>query len=53
VIVVHSPIYFKHVRISAVALIKMGMHAVAGDNLEIMGLLVGFVEGDTIFVVDR
>lgn len=34
-----DPHYFKHVRISAVALIKMVMHAKSGGNLEVMGLL--------------
>ena len=39
-------------RISAVALIKMTMHAVAGGKNEIMGLMNGTVDGDTMIVVD-
>ncbi|KAG6039862.1 COP9 signalosome catalytic subunit rri1 [Claviceps citrina] len=44
--------YFKHVRVSAVALIKMMMHARSGGNLEIMGLMQGYVDGDTFVVTD-
>ena len=44
--------YFKHVRISAVALIKMAMHARSGGALEIMGLMQGYVESETFIVTD-
>lgn len=44
--------YFKHVRISAVALIKMTMHARSGGNLEVMGLMQGYVDNDTFVVTD-
>ncbi|TWU71072.1 COP9 signalosome catalytic subunit rri1 [Metarhizium rileyi] len=47
-----DPNHFKHVRISAVALIKMTMHARSGGNLEIMGLMQGYVDGDTFVVTD-
>ncbi|TDZ18797.1 COP9 signalosome complex subunit 5 [Colletotrichum sidae] len=47
-----KPNHFKNVRISAVALIKMVMHARSGGNLEIMGLMQGFVNGDTFIVTD-
>jgi len=47
-----DPVHYKHVRISAVALIKMTMHAVAGGKNEIMGLMNGTVDGDTMIVVD-
>ncbi|KAG5915088.1 COP9 signalosome catalytic subunit rri1, partial [Claviceps sorghi] len=47
-----DPNYFKHVRVSAVALIKMMMHARSGGNLEIMGLMQGYVDGDTFIVTD-
>ena len=33
------------VRISALALLKMAMHAKSGGNLEIMGMLYGKVQG--------
>lgn len=44
--------YFKHVRISAVALIKMTMHARSGGSLEVMGLMQGYTDGDTFVVTD-
>jgi len=47
-----DPTYFKKVKISAVALIKMVMHARSGGNLEIMGLLQGKVLNDTMVVMD-
>ncbi|KAH9903714.1 COP9 signalosome complex subunit 5 [Xylariomycetidae sp. FL2044] len=47
-----DPHYFKSVRISAVALIKMVMHARSGGEIEIMGLMQGYTDGDTIVVTD-
>ncbi|KAI0480782.1 Mov34/MPN/PAD-1 family protein [Xylariaceae sp. FL0804] len=47
-----DPHHFKHVRVSAVALIKMTMHARSGGELEIMGLMQGYTAGDTIVVTD-
>ncbi|KAI5457782.1 JAB1/Mov34/MPN/PAD-1 ubiquitin protease-domain-containing protein [Mariannaea sp. PMI_226] len=47
-----DPNYFKHVRISAVALIKMTMHARSGGNLEVMGLMQGYVDEETFVVTD-
>ena len=44
--------YFKHIRISAVALIKMVMHARSGGSLEVMGLMQGSIAGDTFIVTD-
>ena len=44
--------HFKRVKISAVALIKMVMHAKSGGDLEIMGLMQGKVKGDTFYVMD-
>lgn len=35
-----DPNYFRKVRISAVALLKMVMHARSGGSIEIMGLMV-------------
>jgi len=40
------------VKISALALLKMAMHAKSGGNLEIMGMLQGKVVGDTFLVLD-
>ena len=34
-----NPDHFKKVKISAVALIKMVMHARSGDDIEVMGLM--------------
>lgn len=47
-----DPNHFKHVRISAVALIKMAMHARSGGEIEVMGLMQGYVTGDTFIVTD-
>lgn len=47
-----DPQYFKHVRISAVALLKMVMHARSGGSIEIMGLMQGKIAGDTFVVTD-
>lgn len=44
--------HFKHVKISALALLKMVMHARSGKNIEVMGMMQGKVEGDTIIVMD-
>ena len=42
-----NPHFFKHVRVSALALIKMTMHCRSGSNLEVMGMLQA-VRLDTI-----
>lgn len=47
-----DPHYFKHIRISALALLKMVMHARSGGTLEVMGLLLGKVDGSTMIVMD-
>jgi COP9 signalosome complex subunit 5 len=47
-----DPKFFKHVKISAVALLKMTMHAVSGGKIEVMGTLQGKVEGNTMVVMD-
>ena len=48
----NDPHYFKNVRISAVALIKMVTHARSGGRLEVMGLMQGYTSGDTFVVTD-
>ena len=40
------------VKISALALLKMAMHAKSGGNLEIMGMLQGKIVGDSFLVLD-
>jgi len=54
-----DPVYFKNVKISGVALLKMLIHALDGlaktraeEDLEVMGLLQGKIEGDPIVVMD-
>jgi COP9 signalosome complex subunit 5 len=47
-----DPHHFKNVRISAVALLKMVMHARSGGNIEVMGLMQGKIAGDTFIVTD-
>lgn len=47
-----DPNYFKHVRISAVALIKMAMHARSGGAIEVMGLMQGYIDHETFIVTD-
>jgi len=44
--------YFKKIRISAIALIKMVMHARSGGTLEIMGLMQGKIVGNEMIVMD-
>ncbi|QIW94598.1 hypothetical protein AMS68_000116 [Peltaster fructicola] len=48
----NDPRYFKHVRISAIALIKMVMHARSGGSLEVMGIMLGYIQHDTFIVTD-
>jgi len=47
-----DPNYFKKVKISAVALLKMVMHARSGGKLEVMGLMQGKIDGNTMIVMD-
>jgi COP9 signalosome complex subunit 5 len=43
---------FKDVKISALALLKMVMHARSGGNIEVMGLMQGKVDANTLIVMD-
>ncbi|EPE04275.1 cop9 signalosome complex subunit 5 [Ophiostoma piceae UAMH 11346] len=47
-----DPSYFKSVRVSAIALIKMVMHARSGGSLEVMGLMQGYVDGTALVITD-
>ncbi|KAF1983155.1 COP9 signalosome complex subunit 5 [Aulographum hederae CBS 113979] len=47
-----DPHHFKHVRISAVALLKMVMHARSGGAIEVMGLMQGYIANETFIVTD-
>ncbi|OCT76885.1 hypothetical protein XELAEV_18032088mg [Xenopus laevis] len=44
--------YFKYCKVSALALLKMVMHARSGGNLEVMGLMLGKVDGETMIIMD-
>uniref|UniRef100_A0A0N4ZFK5 COP9 signalosome complex subunit 5 n=1 Tax=Parastrongyloides trichosuri TaxID=131310 RepID=A0A0N4ZFK5_PARTI len=44
--------YFKKVEISALALLKMSMHAKRGGDIEVMGVMQGKVSGNTMIVID-
>ncbi|RKF79355.1 COP9 signalosome complex subunit 5 [Golovinomyces cichoracearum] len=47
-----NPTYFQNVRISAVALLKMVMHARSGKSMEVMGLMQGKIAAGTFIVTD-
>eukprot|EP00042_Codosiga_hollandica_P057586 m.855551 g.855551 ORF g.855551 m.855551 type:complete len:335 (+) comp59625_c0_seq25:2626-3630(+) len=47
-----EPNYFKKVRVSAIALLKMVTHARSGKNLEVMGIMQGKIVADTFVVMD-
>ena len=47
-----NPNYFTHVRVSALALLKMTIHARSGGNIEIMGLMTGYASGTSIIITD-
>lgn len=47
-----DPNYFTHVRVSALALLKMTIHARSGGNIEVMGLMTGYVSGTSIIITD-
>lgn len=51
-ILFRSPHFFKDIKISALALLKMVMHARSGGTLEVMGLLLGKVDANTMIVMD-
>ncbi|KAF0293862.1 COP9 signalosome complex subunit 5 [Amphibalanus amphitrite] len=47
-----DPHFFKEIKISALALLKMVMHARSGGTLEVMGMLIGKVDGNIMMVMD-
>ncbi|KAJ3704633.1 hypothetical protein LUZ61_008338 [Rhynchospora tenuis] len=47
-----DPHFFKRVRVSALALLKMVVHARSGGSIEVMGLMQGKTDGDAIVVMD-
>ncbi|KAL1346759.1 COP9 signalosome complex subunit 5a isoform X1 [Arachis duranensis] len=48
----NDPHYFKRVKVSALALLKMVVHARSGGTIEVMGLMQGKIDGDSIIVMD-
>jgi COP9 signalosome complex subunit 5 len=48
----NDPHYFKRVKISALALLKMVVHARSGGTIEVMGLMQGKTDADSIIVMD-
>ena len=50
---ISSPYYFKHVKISALAMIKMLNHAKRGDPIEVMGLMTGKIAKGRILINSR
>lgn len=47
-----DPNYFTSIHVSAVALLKMVMHAQEGGDIEVMGLMQGYVSNRTLVVTD-
>eukprot|EP00002_Diphylleia_rotans_P006625 TRINITY_DN1598_c0_g1_i1.p1 TRINITY_DN1598_c0_g1~~TRINITY_DN1598_c0_g1_i1.p1 ORF type:complete len:335 (+),score=74.55 TRINITY_DN1598_c0_g1_i1:74-1078(+) len=47
-----DPNYFKKVQISALALLKMVMHARSGGTIEVMGIMQGRIQEETMIVTD-
>jgi len=47
-----DPHHFKKVKVSTIALLKIVMHAKSGGQIEVMGLLTGKIDGDTMIVMD-
>jgi len=47
-----DPHFFKDIKISALALLKMVMHARSGGSIEVMGLLLGKVDANVMVVMD-
>lgn len=47
-----SSFCYNRVKVSALALLKMAMHAKSGGNIEVMGVMQGKVVGDTFIVID-
>ncbi|KAK1275441.1 COP9 signalosome complex subunit 5a [Acorus gramineus] len=47
-----DPHYFRRVRISALALLKMVVHARSGGTIEVMGMMQGKIDGDSFIVMD-
>lgn len=47
-----DPNYFKRVKVSALALLKMVVHARSGGTIEVMGLMQGKIDGNAFIVMD-
>lgn len=47
-----DPHYFKSVRVSAIALLKMVTHVREGGSIEVMGLMTGYLSHETFVITD-
>ena len=47
-----DPHFFRRVKISALALLKMVVHARSGGTIEVMGVMQGKTDGDCFIVMD-
>ncbi|KAA8916213.1 hypothetical protein TRICI_001648 [Trichomonascus ciferrii] len=47
-----DPTYFKRVRISAIALLRMAIHARSGGSIEVMGVMTGKIRENEFVVMD-
>lgn len=47
-----SPNYFNKTIMSPLALMRMNLHTRSGGDLEVMGLLIGYIKGTSFFVED-
>ena len=47
-----EPHYFQNVKVSAIALLKMIIHCRSGGRKEVMGLMMGKVDGPSMIVMD-
>lgn len=48
----NDPNYFKRVKISAIALLRMAIHARSGDSIEVMGVMTGKIRPNEFIVMD-
>ncbi|KAI8869820.1 Mov34-domain-containing protein [Ramicandelaber brevisporus] len=46
------PRFFTHVKLSVIALMKMMTHAKSGGTLEVMGIMLGKIQGSTLVIMD-
>ncbi|AET40799.1 COP9 signalosome catalytic subunit RRI1 Ecym_6428 [Eremothecium cymbalariae DBVPG len=47
-----NPLYFQKLAVSNLACMKMLRHSIEGGDIEVLGMLLGHMQGETIVVVD-